>query len=51
MMMPLDGGNPNVAFLNKPFQVSVLTDGVHQRLAAGAIGSEAVSGTHGRRAL
>jgi two-component system cell cycle sensor histidine kinase/response regulator CckA len=33
MMMPLDAGQPNVAFLNKPFQASVLTDRVRQMLA------------------
>jgi two-component system cell cycle sensor histidine kinase/response regulator CckA len=32
MMMPVGGGNPNVGFLDKPFQASVLTDRVRQML-------------------
>jgi hypothetical protein len=31
-MMPVGGGNPNVGFLDKPFQASVLTDRVRQML-------------------
>jgi two-component system cell cycle sensor histidine kinase/response regulator CckA len=33
MVMPVDGNNPNVSFLGKPFQASVLTDRVQQLLA------------------
>jgi two-component system, cell cycle sensor histidine kinase and response regulator CckA len=33
IMQPLDGSNPNVAFLDKPFAASVLTDRVQQMLA------------------
>ena len=33
MMVPLDGGNPNTGFLDKPFQASVLTDRVREMLA------------------
>jgi two-component system cell cycle sensor histidine kinase/response regulator CckA len=33
MVMPLDGDNPNVSFLSKPFQASVLTERVRQMLA------------------
>jgi two-component system cell cycle sensor histidine kinase/response regulator CckA len=33
MMMPLDQSNPNVAFLEKPFQASALTDRVRQMLS------------------
>ena len=36
MLMPLVGGNPNIGFLEKPFQASVLTDRVRQLLAGPA---------------
>ena len=33
MAMPLDADNPNVSFLSKPFQASVLAERVRQMLA------------------
>jgi PAS domain S-box-containing protein len=33
VVLPLDGDNPNISFLSKPFQASVLTERVRQMLA------------------